>query len=149
MRKATPGQMKRYPELQRFDSPEDAGQVLYAWQRRQMKTLGFWVGLFGFTAGVGISTAVILIAVQPWIHLPGSMFAGVVSGVTAGAGVPGLAWFWRHRLRRFLRLQLVKRGIPICLKCGYDLRGQTEPRCPECGTPFDAKLIHPTEPETV
>jgi len=23
-----------------------------------------------------------------------------------------------------------------CLECGYDLRGQTEPRCPECGTPF-------------
>lgn len=26
----------------------------------------------------------------------------------------------------------------LCRNCGYDLRGQTEPRCPECGTPFDA-----------
>jgi hypothetical protein len=25
---------------------------------------------------------------------------------------------------------------PICDKCGYDLTGLTEPRCPECGTPF-------------
>ncbi len=24
-----------------------------------------------------------------------------------------------------------------CLVCGYDLRGLPEPRCPECGTPFD------------
>ena len=24
-----------------------------------------------------------------------------------------------------------------CHKCDYDLRGLSEPRCPECGTPFD------------
>ena len=24
-----------------------------------------------------------------------------------------------------------------CLGCGYDLRGLPEPRCPECGRPFD------------
>ncbi len=24
-----------------------------------------------------------------------------------------------------------------CLDCGYDLRHLTEPRCPECGRPFD------------
>ncbi len=24
-----------------------------------------------------------------------------------------------------------------CVRCGYDLRGQVEPRCPECGTAFD------------
>ena len=31
------------------------------------------------------------------------------------------------------------RGRPHCLKCGYDLRGQTVPRCPECGAEFDAE----------
>ncbi|MCC6907943.1 MAG: hypothetical protein IT430_08400 [Phycisphaerales bacterium] len=25
-------------------------------------------------------------------------------------------------------------GIPRCRKCGYDLRGSTSGRCPECGT---------------
>ena len=29
----------------------------------------------------------------------------------------------------------------ICVQCGYLLRGLTEPRCPECGTPFDPKLL--------
>ncbi len=24
-----------------------------------------------------------------------------------------------------------------CPRCGYDLRGLPEPRCPECGEPFD------------
>jgi hypothetical protein len=41
------------------------------------------------------------------------------------------------------------RGAPIrqsrrpglCPTCGYPLHGLTEPRCPECGTPFDPKLL--------
>jgi hypothetical protein len=33
-------------------------------------------------------------------------------------------------------------GWPLCRQCGYDLRGQTEPRCPECGTPFDVDLLN-------
>jgi hypothetical protein len=32
-------------------------------------------------------------------------------------------------------------GPPICSHCGYDLRGQVDARCPECGTPFDAKRV--------
>lgn len=27
----------------------------------------------------------------------------------------------------------------VCLKCGYLLRGLTEPRCPECGRAFDPR----------
>lgn len=26
-----------------------------------------------------------------------------------------------------------------CVKCGYDLRGQEAPRCPECSTPIEEK----------
>ena len=33
-----------------------------------------------------------------------------------------------------------------CCECGYNLRGLTEPRCPECGTPFDEKLLRKNEP---
>ena len=33
---------------------------------------------------------------------------------------------------------VVRRGpTGHCEQCGYDLRGLPEPRCPECGTPFD------------
>jgi hypothetical protein len=28
-----------------------------------------------------------------------------------------------------------------CKQCGYDLRGQSEPRCPECGTTFNAAAL--------
>jgi len=49
-----------------------------------------------------------------------------------------------------LLLRLCERIVVIderafnCRHCGYDLRGLTEPRCPECGTSFD-----PTEKERI
>ncbi len=42
--------------------------------------------------------------------------------------------FIRGPLRRYRRR---RRGL--CRECAYDLRGTTEPRCPECGKAFDAK----------
>jgi hypothetical protein len=52
-----------------------------------------------------------------------------------GIPVIFLPWFalapWRWIARRRRR----KRGS--CVHCGYSLTGLTEPRCPECGTPFD------------
>lgn len=36
-------------------------------------------------------------------------------------------WLWRRRERNHL-----------CLACGYERIGLTEPRCPECGTPHSA-----------
>ena len=29
----------------------------------------------------------------------------------------------------------------LCRECGYDVRGQVEARCPECGTEFDARKL--------
>jgi rubrerythrin len=40
-------------------------------------------------------------------------------------------------VRRVLRVELARLGHRICIECGYDLRGQVEHRCPECGTQFD------------
>ncbi len=53
-------------------------------------------------------------------------------------------WLWsltRGRVRRKLRQQLIHAGFAICGPCGYDLRGTTEPRCPECGAPFGEQLL--------
>jgi hypothetical protein len=40
----------------------------------------------------------------------------------------------------FMRTKTRKRK-PVCMRCGYSLRGLTLPRCPECGTPFDPHLL--------
>ncbi len=31
--------------------------------------------------------------------------------------------------------------LGLCVKCGYNLRGLTEPRCPECNTLFEERLL--------
>lgn len=52
-----------------------------------------------------------------------------------------VVFFWRRPYIRFVRQYLQERGVAICLKCGYDLRGQVKPRCPECGQDFDEELL--------
>lgn len=80
--------------------------------------------------------------------LPPSV-AGHVQGFVAG-GVLVLLLFhgydmlWRRPALRLLRRRLNELGRPVCAQCGYDLRGQTEPRCPECGRPFDRGLLGPS-----
>lgn len=61
----------------------------------------------------------------------------------------GVAWYSLRRplVRRSLREQLAAKGVPICVGCGYDLRAQIEPRCPECGSAFDEKLLNHSEEE--
>lgn len=66
----------------------------------------------------------------------GASEAVLVLGLLYGGGCAVL----HHRLilgselfRRRLREMIAARGVRICVNCGYDLRGQVEPRCPECG----------------
>jgi len=65
----------------------------------------------------------------------------VTDDIVLVAGVGGITvlgiYTFRRRIQRSLRQQLNARGTPVCLKCGYDLRGQVDARCPECGTPFN------------
>ena len=37
-------------------------------------------------------------------------------------------------VRQILRTELQSCGINVCLKCGYQLRGNSSDVCPECGT---------------
>lgn len=53
-----------------------------------------------------------------------------------------MATIGRSAARRRIRAYLLKRGIPLCQVCGYDLRGLTVIEgaalpCPECGHPAE------------
>ena len=80
--------------------------------------------------GLGLNTAL----------LPASWISGVWSPfampVLALVAVLSHAWLGRRMAQRYLRRYLRRKGILICLRCGYDLRGLLELRCPECGTSF-------------
>ena len=44
-----------------------------------------------------------------------------------------VVFLFREKLRLSLRSELVRFGLQLCTACGYDLSGQRELRCPECG----------------
>ena len=49
-------------------------------------------------------------------------------------------------LRKDLGAKRVRYSASTCASCGYDLRGQIQPRCPECGSPFDLRTSARSEP---
>ena len=96
--------------------------------------LWLWLLLFLMAAGGLIAVAPQITSLHP---IAGRLWPSLI--------VPLMAtwmWFCRSVVRRRLCEQLVAKGVPICIKCGYDLRGQNVPRCPECGTPFDETLLN-------
>lgn len=51
----------------------------------------------------------------------------------------------RRDMPKTLRKKLLRCGVPVCLKCGYDLRGHSldrSDRCPECGRAFSGRVQH-------
>ena len=42
--------------------------------------------------------------------------------------------------------RLIVQDGNLCPTCGYDIRGQIEPRCPECGETFDKHLLKQEKP---
>jgi hypothetical protein len=85
-------------------------------------------------AHVALCTFIFLLIVlldwgPPQAHRPVLLMSAIY---TAGS-VPASVWAWFEPLRQ--------RSPWFCVQCGYFLRGLIEPRCPECGTPFDPRLL--------
>ena len=77
---------KRYPEVMRFDSRKEADKAVQACKKQLIKTPGFWFGLVGYTAGVGLAVFLIIMSCRGWIPISHSMLGGVVGGVTGASG---------------------------------------------------------------
>ncbi|MHC4992207.1 MAG: hypothetical protein ACYTGC_14640 [Planctomycetota bacterium] len=88
------------------------------------------------TAALFLIFAGLYLAVgQLWLGK--TLLAAVVAAVLAVLIVePAVYWAMRRFASRHLRARLIELGIPVCGRCGYDLRhldpGQTS-CCPECG----------------
>jgi hypothetical protein len=85
------------------------------------------------------------LAAQAFLALPANHYARVYgySGVVIDFVLPFAAaliaaiyaiLLIRRRITLDLRKQLVARGLPTCVRCGYDLTGNVSGVCSECGT---------------
>ena len=87
-------------------------------------------------------------AAIPRISWPSIWFVAAVGMCWSLSLVFGLNLLWRKAWIRELRCLLRERGVPICLHCGYDLRGLAEARCPECGHVFEPQVLQLQPPSS-
>ncbi|GJM25639.1 MAG: hypothetical protein DHS20C16_20540 [Phycisphaerae bacterium] len=123
--------MKRHPELAALE---------HDWQRNQVakvsaKSAPWIMGLLTFGAYfVSMATLGDLLRL---IGIKSPAIAGGIFGCAAGA-CGSLLYFrlFRKRNARLIRQKINEFGMLVCVECGYQLKGTTESRCPECGQPF-------------
>ncbi len=126
----------RLPELQLFASDEERELAIdHLGKNRDHE--GAWLVMF-------IPVFTIAVLAEPLlasrVTIP-SWLSGSIMPLILVPSVFGITW-WRLRslAPRFLRSKLIEFGVPVCIKCGYCLRGLTSDRCPECGRELDARV---------
>ena len=103
-------------------SPLRAGQVLTASAALAWLQLCWtWASLFTCSAGL---------ALIPFVGLAGLW-------LTVGATL----WIVGVRQSRWKSSTVIRQMDGRCRNCGYNLMGLSEPRCPECGEPFDEGIL--------
>lgn len=131
-------QDRLFPELQRFPHAEEASDSLQ--RARGNRPISLLVLIY--FAFVLVGSAAWHFGLKPIIRdgfirevlIQGSL----VALIALGAGYVGFV-MWRRPIRKVLRQDLLALGVPICLECGYDVRGLTSSRCPECGSKIGGK----------
>ena len=123
------------PELAAYDDEE---ACIADWRHAVSRTaIGRRLLLFALVIALAVIAAVIaneaLVQYLPPLR---GWLGGIVGGVLGGVFPVTSVWIFRNDVRRRLHDKLLERGIRTCVKCGYDLRGQIELRCPECGAAF-------------
>ena len=129
------------PEAELFPTKEVRAVAMRRIGYALLKSWRFWLEMLTLSAALALASKYLWM-LQDWMRLeryaPTWLLRLVL--VLVVGNVLAL-WFVRRRLPRRVRAALLECGIPVCMKCGYDLRGQTFPRCPECGREFDETLL--------
>lgn len=125
--------------------------------RRHVSLAVLRSGRYWLIAGVALALALAGMAVEgPFFaaltRLVGALpLSWTVRRVITMGGCVVLAliayvWLMRDVQRCILWKYLAARGIAVCLHCGYNLSGQVEPRCPECGRAAPLPAMPPHDP---
>jgi len=129
---------KLFPELNRLDDKAERRKLYNEAARPLVRQPLFWVALLLGPVVVALTLVFGFLALRPYLpRVPQPVLSGIIGGVIGGSAAGALQYLFRRPIQREIRRLLNERGIPICVQCGYDLRGADEnaERCPECGTP--------------
>jgi hypothetical protein len=127
-------------ELDRFSTAKARQAALQIIRRRVRFRHCFFFFLLGYVPIRGLTDLGVYVCFG-WLVASRLAMHVAIAASTAVAVSIGVVILYRKHLGLECRKLLAKAGIPICAHCGYDLRGQTVPRCPECGREFDERLM--------
>lgn len=130
-------QERLYPELKLLE-PEARERVMAQANRRVLRGWRLWL--------VALAILAAFLALPQMFRLTNDLAPFVRSIARWTFPIAALLVFffgvyflWHASFRDHIRSAIIARGIPICRRCGYNLTGLNEPRCPECGTPFEPR----------
>lgn len=128
-------QMWLAPELRLFETEDARREAVTVTERPVFRGWMVWALL---ASPVGLYVLLTLpVTRRLFAWLRGVGWSGVVIWVlvlvTLGVYVGACAWIWQRRVRPLLRAELRRRGIRVCMGCGYDRRADPSATCPECG----------------
>lgn len=138
--------LRGHPELELFPTVKHRRLAVrrvvskFVWRRT------FWSAVAqtgAFAVLLGLLAFALLIALRTWYPMP--IRTVLPWAVVPAALVIAVAALFANRWMRrsvpeLLRHELLDCGVPVCVACGYPLFGLSGPNCPECGSPFDAKV---------
>lgn len=119
-----------FPELDRFEQRKDAAKAL---TQARAASGEYYIVLWIVPIAIGIVLFTEFVLVPIGLNWMGN----IIFWPTVVIYPSVCLWLRRRRIRYHLREQLAQSGVPICIQCGYDIRGLPENRCPECGTKFE------------
>ncbi|HKQ49050.1 MAG TPA: hypothetical protein VJZ71_13350 [Phycisphaerae bacterium] len=125
------------PELDYFESEEKRQLALkqIATEAGRPTTWGYWSAILWLVLG-SIFTLVLATWLLEFVSWPREFEKAARFGLVLVVTFILIRRFHRQSFPAMLRQKLIEQGVPMCLKCGYNLRGQPtdSTRCPECGT---------------
>lgn len=113
---------------------------MHSLEKRAIWSRRGWVQLTLLLVTVGIALPLIIRSMRT-LPLFQQLLVMMPIGLTAGLLIRYVALaLTRRDAARFLRAALLDCGVPVCLDCGYCLRGLSSECCPECGRKIDERV---------
>ena len=129
------------PELELFPTKQQRRKAFRRVSRKMIGTRPFFMAAVS-AAGLSLALTLVLRAAGSQLGLPISqttlnlILAFPVAIPCAFFGY----WLLRRHYPKLLRQELLDCGVPVCVHCGYLLKGSPGPTCPECGKAFDERV---------